>query len=95
MGFFFILDFNKQKINLFYKKIIKNFIIKNFIIVFLVFYSFFYFTPFNGGLVAMGPGPYKNEIFKLTLGSEITRSFKIFYNYIDSEITELPYIGRK
>ena len=43
----------------------------------------------------MGPGPYKNEIFKLTLGSEITKSFKIFYNYIDSNIIELPYIGRK
>lgn len=94
-AFFLILDLNKEKINLFYKKIINNFIIKNFILVFLVFYSFFYFTPFNGGLVAMGPGTYKNEIFKLTFGSEITKSFKIFYNYIDINIIELPYIGRK
>ena len=86
---------NKKKINLFYKNTINNFVIKNFIIVFLFFYLFFYFTPFNGGLVAMGPGPYNNEIFKLTLGSEVTKSFKIFYNYIDSNIVELPYIGRK
>jgi len=95
IAFFFILDLNKEKINLFYKKIVNNFIIKNFITVFLVFYFFFYFTPFNGGLVAMGPGTYKNEIFKLTLGSEFTKSFKIFYNYIDSNVIELPYIGRK
>jgi hypothetical protein len=95
IAFFFILDLNKEKINLFYKKIVNNFIIKNFITVFLVFYFFFYFTPFNGGLVAMGSGTYKNEIFKLTLGSEITKSFKIFYNYIDSNVIELPYIGRK
>jgi hypothetical protein len=86
---------NKEKINLFYKKIVNDFIIKNFILVFLVFLFFFYFTPFNGGLVAMGPGTYKNEIFKLTLGSEITKSFKIFYNYIDINVIELPYIGRK
>jgi len=95
IAFFFILDFNKEKVNLFYKKIIDNFIMKNFIIIFLFFYLFFYFTPFNGGLVAMGPGPYKNEIFKLTLGSEITKSFKIFYNYVDSNIIELPYLGRQ
>jgi hypothetical protein len=95
IAFFFILDLNKKKINLFYKKTINNFVIKNFIIVFLFFYFFFYFTPFNGGLVAMGPGPYNNEIFKLTLGSEVTKSFKIFYNYIDGNIVELPYIGRK
>jgi hypothetical protein len=95
IAFFFILDFNKEKVNLFYKKIIDNFIMKNFIIIFLFFYLFFYFTPFNGGLVAMGPGPYKNEIFKLTLGSEITKSFKIFYNYVDSNIIELPYLDRQ
>jgi len=86
---------NKEKINLFYKKIVNNFIIKNFITVFLVFYFFFYFTPFIGGLLALVPGTYKNEIFKLTLGSEFTKSFKIFYNYIDSNVIELPYIGRK
>jgi len=95
IAFFFILDLNEKKINLFYKKTINNFVVKNFITVFLFFYLFFYFTPFNGGLVAMGPGPYNNEIFKLTLGSEITKSFKIFYNYIDGNIIELPYIGRK
>lgn len=43
----------------------------------------------------MGSGTYNNEIFKLTFGSEITKSFKILYNYIDSNIIELPYIGRK
>ena len=95
IAFFLVLDLNIEKINLFYKKILNNFIIKKLIIIFLFFYLFFYFTPFNGGLVSMGNGPYKNEIFKLTLGSEITKSFKIFYNYIDSNIIELPYIGRK
>jgi hypothetical protein len=95
IAFFFILNLNKKKINLFYKKTINNFVVKNFIIVFLFFYLFFYFTPFNGGLIATGPGPYNNEIFKLTLGSEVTKSFKIFYNYIDGNIIELPYIGRK
>jgi hypothetical protein len=95
IAFFFILNLNKKKINLFYKKTINNFVVKNFIILFLFFYLFFYFTPFNGGLIAMGPGPYNNEIFKLTLGSEVTKSFKIFYNYINGNITELPYIGKK
>jgi len=95
IAFFFILNLNKKKINLFYKKTINNFVVKNFIIVFLFFYLFFYFTPFNGGLISMGLGPYNNEIFKLTLGSEVTKSFKIFYNYIDGNIIELPYIGRK
>ena len=90
-----ILDLNKKKLTFFYKKIISNFIIKNIIVVFLIFYFFFYFTPFNGGLISMGSDPYKNEIFKLTLGSEITKSFKIFYNYIDINFIELPYIGRK
>jgi hypothetical protein len=86
---------NKKKINLFYKKTINNFVVKNFIILFLFFYLFFYFTPFNGGLIAMGSGLYNNEIFKLTLGSEVTKSFKIFYNYINGNIIELPYIGKK
>ena len=95
IAFFLILDLNKKKLTYFYKKIISNFIIKNIIVVFLIFYLFFYFTPFNGGLISMGSGPYKNEIFKLTLGSEITKSFKIFYTYIDINFIELPYIGRK
>ena len=89
ISFYLILKIDHKKLKNLFAKINDHFFYKKILIVFLTFYLNFWFLPQGGGFTGIGNF---TTIFKGTLLNEIKIIFLIVFNYIDSEIINLPRI---
>ena len=89
ISFYLILKIDHKKLKNLSIKINDHFFYKKLLIIFLIFYLNFWFLPQGGGFTGIGNF---TTIFKGTLLNEIKSIFLIVFNYIDSEIINLPRI---
>ena len=89
ISFYLILKIDHKKLKNLSTKINDHFFYKKLLIIFLIFYLNFWFLPQGGGFTGIGNF---TTIFKGTLLNEIKSIFLIVFNYIDSEIINLPRI---
>ena len=89
ISFYLILKIDHKKLKNLSTKINDHFFYKKILIIFLIFYLNFWFLPQGGGFTGIGNF---TTIFKGTLLNEIKSIFLIVFNYIDSEIINLPRI---
>ena len=85
--FYAVLKFDLEKFKIIESN--KSFIVSSFSILFLFFYIFLWKMDQMAGFWLKGE---PNSIIQSSLFSEIIKIFKIFYNYIDLNIIELPKI---
>jgi hypothetical protein len=89
ISFYLLLNFNKVELSDLLLKINKNYFLPKIFILFLIFYLCFWHLPQGGGFVGIGNF---TTIFKGTLTSELLEIFLIIFNFVDSEIINLPRI---
>ena len=89
ISFYLLLDIKKYKLNNLFLNISKNYFLQKLLILFLIFYLFFWHLPQGGGFVGIGNF---TTTFKGTLTSELLEIFLIIFNFVDSEIINLPRI---
>lgn len=89
LAFYLILKINFNRFKKLILNIKKNFFISRILILFLIFYLFFWHLPQGGGFTGIGNF---SSIYKSSILNELLRLFLIIFNYIDSEIINLPRI---
>ena len=89
ISFYLLLNSNKIELNDLLLKINKNYFLSKIFILFLIFYLCFWHLPQGAGFVGIGNF---TTIFKGTLTSELLEIFLIIFNFVDSEIINLPRI---
>ena len=92
ISFYLVLNVNESKLNRYYGRVVNNFILKNFIFVLLFFYIFLWYLPQGGGYSGIGQFSDSSSIIKNSLFHELTRIFMIVFNFIDSNLIDLPKI---
>tara|TARA_B110000971_G_C20013766_1_gene502881 strand:- start:928 stop:2211 length:1284 start_codon:yes stop_codon:yes gene_type:complete len=89
IAFYLLLEFNEDKLKNLFFKIKKNYFLTKFLILFIIFYLNFWYLPQGGGFTGIGNF---STMFKGTLTNELSNVFSIFYNFVDSQIINLPRI---
>lgn len=89
ISFYLLLNINKIQLNDLWLKIKKNYFLPKILILFSIFYLSFWHLPQGGGFVGIGNF---TTTFKGTLTSELLEIFLIIFNFVDSEIINLPRI---
>jgi hypothetical protein len=89
ISFYLLLKVNYKKLNNFFLKINNNYLLKRTFIIILIFYLNFWFLPQCGGFTGIGGF---STIFQGTLFNEFKSVFLLIFNFIDTEIINLPRI---
>ena len=87
--FYLLLNIDKKLLNSLSLNIKKNYFLNSFLILFIIFYLNFWYLPQGGGFTGIGNF---STMFKGTLTNELSNVFSIFYNFVDSQIINLPRI---
>ena len=87
--YYLILNYDKNKLNLFEKNIYKNINKLSLLILFLFFYLFLWKLDQAAGFAFQGK---ETTIFKSSLFAEFVKLIKLIYFYVDLYLIELPEI---
>lgn len=92
ISFYLILQLDNSKFIKLYNNLSKNFLFRNFLILFLIFNSFMWFLPQGGGYSGIATFTDNSTILKNTLLGEFREIFMIIYNFIDTNLFDLPRV---
>jgi len=87
--FYLLLEFNENKLKKLFFKIKKNYLLIRLLILFMIFYLNFWYLPQGGGFIGIGTF---STMFKGTLTNELLNIFLIVFNFVDTQIINLPRI---
>jgi hypothetical protein len=89
ISFYLLLDIKIYKLNNLFSNINKNYFLQKLLILFSIFYLCFWYLPQGGGFIGIGNFI---TIFKGTFTNELLNIFLIIFNFVDTEIINLPRI---
>ncbi len=92
IAFYSILEFDNVKLDKFKSDLKNKFILNKVIIVFIIFYCLMWYLPQGGGYSGIADFTGNSSILKNTLLNELRELFMIVFNFVDSNIINLPRI---